>query len=262
VDAVVPDTTILTGPSGPTSDATPTFTFDSDDPSSTFECKVDGGTFVACGSPFTTSTLANGVHTFTVKAIDASLNEDLTPAARSFRVDTITPNTTLLSAPPVRTSDPTPTFAFGSTETPSTFQCSLDGAGFVSCASTFTSPPLGDGSHTFAVRAVDAALNKDASPATASFIVDTTAPETTISGRRKVKTRKKKARVTWTFDSTEPNTFQCSLDGAPSAPCSSPFSVKLRRGAHTLIVSSTDAAGNADPTPASFSTKVKPKPRR
>jgi hypothetical protein len=76
-----------------------------------------------------------------------------------------------------------------------------------------------------------------------------------------VRTRKKKARVTWTFASTEPGSFQCSLDGGPFAPCTSPFSARLRRGAHTLRVRATDAAGNTDGTPAAFTTKVKRKRR-
>jgi len=81
----------------------------------------------------------------------------------------------------------------------------------------------------------------------------------TISGKKKVKTRKKKARVRWTFGSAEPATFQCSLDGARFAPCTSPFTTKLRRGAHTLSVRSIDALGNVDASPASFTTKVKRK---
>jgi hypothetical protein len=82
-------------------------------------------------------------------------------------------------------------------------------------------------------------------------------PDTTASGKAKVKTRKKKAKVTWTFGSTEPGSFQCSLDGAPFSPCAPPFSAKLRRGAHTLRVRATDSAGNTDASPASFTTRVK-----
>jgi hypothetical protein len=88
------------------------------------------------------------------------------------------------------------------------------------------------------------------------------APETTVSGKAKIKTRKKKVRVTWTFGSTEPgSTFACSLDGGAFAPCASPFGAKLRRGAHTLAVRATDSSGNVDQTPATFTTKVKPKRR-
>ena len=35
--------------------------------------------------------------------------------------------------------------------------------------------------------------------------------------------------------------------------------VRVRRGAHTLRVIATDTIGNADPTPASYSWKVKKK---
>jgi hypothetical protein len=87
---------------------------------------------------------------------------------------------------------------------------------------------------------------------------DTTPPETTVSGKRKVKTRKKKARVTFTFSSSESgSSFACSLDGSPFAPCTSPFTRKLRRGAQTLSVRATDPSGNVDPSPGSFTTKVK-----
>ena len=41
-----PDTTIVTGPSGLTTDNTPTFTFTSDDGTS-FECRVDADAFAA-----------------------------------------------------------------------------------------------------------------------------------------------------------------------------------------------------------------------
>jgi hypothetical protein len=97
-------------------------------------------------------------------------------------------------------------------------------------------------------------------PSTAITPLDCTPPDTSVNGKPKVKTRKKRARVTFTFSATEPSSsFACSLDGGPFTPCSSPFSAKLRRGAHTLSVRSTDASGNADPTPAGFTTKVKRK---
>jgi hypothetical protein len=72
----------------------------------------------------------------------------------------------------------------------------------------------------------------------------------------------RKARVSFTFSSSKASsTFACSLDGSPFAPCTSPFTRKLRRGSYTLMVRATDADGNTDPTPASFTTKVKPKKR-
>jgi hypothetical protein len=65
----------------------PKFTFISTEPDSTFECRVDGGPFAACDSPFTTAKLDEGAHNFDVRARDHSENFDATPASRSFTVD-------------------------------------------------------------------------------------------------------------------------------------------------------------------------------
>jgi hypothetical protein len=92
---------------------------------------------------------------------------------------------------------------------------------------------------------------------------DCTPPETTVSGKSKLKTKKKRARATFTLGSTEAgSSFQCSLDGAAFASCSTPFRVMLRRGAHTLRVRATDSLGNQDATPASLSFKVVKKKRK
>ena len=58
-----PTTTITGGPSAGTNDPTPTFTFSSE-PGTSFECKVDSGSYAPCGSPTTTPHLADGSHTF------------------------------------------------------------------------------------------------------------------------------------------------------------------------------------------------------
>jgi hypothetical protein len=99
-DTVSPETVIDSGPSGPTADNTPTFTFSGSDnvtpPSGLlYSYKVDNGEW----SPFqaatsaTTSVLADGDYTFFVKSKDAAGNEDATPAQRSFAVDTVKPDT-------------------------------------------------------------------------------------------------------------------------------------------------------------------------
>ncbi len=82
-----PTTTIAGGPSAGTNDPTPTFTFTSE-PGTSFECKVDSGSYSPCGSPTTTTHLADGSHTFHVRATDAEGNTDPTPATRTFTVRT------------------------------------------------------------------------------------------------------------------------------------------------------------------------------
>jgi hypothetical protein len=89
--------------------------------------------------------------------------------------------------------------------------------------------------------------------------LDTTSPNTTITKGPKAKTKKK--RATFEFSSTEPgSSFECALDGKTSfKPCSSPFSVKVKKGKHTFAVQATDQSGNTDATPASDKWKVKKK---
>jgi hypothetical protein len=88
--------------------------------------------------------------------------------------ETDPPDTIIDSGPSGITNDPTPTFAFHSTEPGSTFQCDSEGAyGFTSCTSPETTRRLVDGPHTFQVRARDAAGNQDPVPASRSFTVRT-----------------------------------------------------------------------------------------
>src|SRR6185436_9271872 len=75
----------------------------------------------------------------------------------------------------------TPTFSFSSSETGSTFECRVDGAGWAACSSPETLGALGAGSHTFDVRATDAALNTDTTPASDTWIIDSGAPSVTLT---------------------------------------------------------------------------------
>jgi len=66
------------------------------------------------------------------------------------------------------------------------------------------------------------------------------------------------ASPAFTFASATPGaTFQCSLDDGAFAACASPFTVPpLAAGDHTFAVRALDAAGNADPTPATDAFQV------
>lgn len=92
---------------------------------------------------------------------------------------------------------------------------------------------------------------------------DTSAPETTITKQPKKKSARKKA--TFDFESSEGgSTFECALNdkGVDELlkqfnECSSPRVYKgLKRGKFTFEVRARDAAGNADPTPATATFKV------
>jgi Bacterial Ig-like domain/Calcineurin-like phosphoesterase len=88
-DSTPPDTTIVSGPSGTVKSRDAKFTFSSTEPSNaTFQTRLDGGNWEANGTATskTYSNLANGTHTFDVKATDAAGNTDPIPASRSWKV--------------------------------------------------------------------------------------------------------------------------------------------------------------------------------
>ena len=70
-----PTTTIDSAPNAQTNDPTPTFSFSSQ-PGTSFECKLDSGSYAPCGSPKTTPYVADGSHTFSVRAKDSAGNVD------------------------------------------------------------------------------------------------------------------------------------------------------------------------------------------
>jgi CSLREA domain-containing protein len=82
-----PDTTKLSGPSGVTKSTTAHFTFASPEPDATFECSLDGGAYYACSSPENINGLADGVHTFLVRATDAEGRVDASPASWRWEVN-------------------------------------------------------------------------------------------------------------------------------------------------------------------------------
>lgn len=86
-DTLPPRTTVASGPSGKTAARKATFRFRSSESGSTFQCKLDGKPWGGCKSPKKYSGLANGKHTFRVKARDSAGNVDPSPAKRSWRVD-------------------------------------------------------------------------------------------------------------------------------------------------------------------------------
>jgi hypothetical protein len=96
----------------------------------------------------------------------------------------------------------------------------------------------------------------------AVFVREIDPPETTITKGPKGKTRKR--RATFEFTSDEPgSSFRCAVDGQTlKVPCTSPYTIRVKRGKHTFQVQATDTAGNADPTPAVDGWKVKKKRKR
>jgi myo-inositol-hexaphosphate 3-phosphohydrolase len=93
-----PETIITSGPSGTVSDTTATFAFDASQGGSTFECSVDAESFASCTSPRTYTGLAEGTHTFDVRATNTGGLTDPSPASRTWTINLSAPITTVLPA--------------------------------------------------------------------------------------------------------------------------------------------------------------------
>ena len=123
--------------------------------------------------------VTDGTHTYAARAIDSATNAS-SPTNRTVTVDTALPDTAITGGPNGPISDETPTFTFSS-EANATFECSIDAGAHTACPNPFTTQTLNQGPHTLSVRAVDPAGNRDNTPATRNFYVDTVAPQTTIN---------------------------------------------------------------------------------
>ena len=154
--------------------------------------------FTACTSPiqYTTPQITDGTHTFEVLSVDNSTNSDPSPAQFTWNVDTVPPETTILSASDgnqstvtigQNTSSKLMTIEFSGNDTGGVgvdhLECSLDGASFTACTSPiqYTTPQITDGTHTFEVLSVDNSTNSNPSPAQFTWNVDTIPPTTNIT---------------------------------------------------------------------------------
>ena len=165
IDTVAPETTIFTAPTDPSSSGSASFTFDASETGSSFACQLDGGGYSACTSPKSYTGLADGSHTFEVRATDTAGNTDPTSELWTWTVDSTSPDTSITSAPTDPTNTANASFSFSASEAGSSFACQLDGGGYSACTSPKSYTGLADGSHTFQVRATDAAGNTDPTPA-------------------------------------------------------------------------------------------------
>ena len=176
-DATAPQTSIDSGPSGPSNTSSPSFAFSSSEAASSFECRLEGpgiptGNYVSCSSPTSYAGLADGNYTVSIRATDPAGNTDATAATRSFAVDTTAPQTTIDSGPTGTITTSATQFRF-SADAAATFECRMDAAAWTACSAPKAYSSVSDGGHVFSVRATDAAGNTDPSAPTRGFTVDT-----------------------------------------------------------------------------------------
>ena len=258
--------TFTGGPSDPSKDTTPTWTWTAE-AGATAECQVQRGPTVisawaSCSSAHTHDLggQPDGTYDLHVRVTDAANNTGA-PASRGFRLDTTEPVApTIDSAPGTPTADGTPEWTF-SGEAGARFECSLTrGAttvhGFAACASPKVYDLDGgdpDGNYTFQVRAIDEADNTgDAT--TSTIDVDRTQPTgVTIDGGPGADGNDK--TPTWSFSGDGTGGFRCRLMSGTTeivaeSACTSPrtFDLSLRPDAtYTLEIQSISTSGTRGP---------------
>jgi large repetitive protein len=170
--AALPETALTGGPANPTRSTSATFLFvglgEGGVPG--FECRLDGGAFAVCTSPWTYTGLGSGTHTFEVRAVSGA-DGDPTPAAHTWVIDAVPPETTIGGGPAGTTASRSAVFSFSSSEPGSTFSCAIDGGAFAPCASPRAYGGLAPGAHRFEVRAADTLGNEDPTPANRTWTI-------------------------------------------------------------------------------------------
>ncbi|HMQ26587.1 MAG TPA: right-handed parallel beta-helix repeat-containing protein, partial [Acidimicrobiales bacterium] len=184
-------TTLTAGPPAVTTETGATFDFTASVAGSTFECSLDGAPFAACVPPVTFTGLAEGEHTFQVRAVSPNGIVDNTPASYTWLIEPVAPPditpptvTIVTTVQPTTISD-VAIFELSASELSVTYECALDSEPFGGCTSPVEYNGLDAGVHTFQVRATDAAGNLGP---VASFVweildpaADTVPPDTEIT---------------------------------------------------------------------------------
>jgi hypothetical protein len=197
------------------------------------------------------SGLSDGLHNLQAGAVPADNPGDRTAIFRQFLIDHTAP--VLTFTPPVAdgasTTETSFSWTFSSTDNYS-FHCSIDGGLPQACGSPVSTNNLSDGQHSFSVYAGDQAGNQS-EPQGVTFTVNTAwllPPETTFTSKPEAPSTATSAN--FAFTSTTAISFECSLDGAAYAACSSPHLLTgLAVGDHVFSVRGKDPTDQLETTP-------------
>ena len=261
-DSTSPNSSIDLGPPALSHSTSASFSFSGTDTNgaglSNLECRLDGGAFAPCSSPKAISELSDGAHSFEVRAIDLAGNADQSPASFSW------------TRRHHRAADPDRQPPAGDRAL-ERGELRLLGQRhrwlgrrrlrmpprrrrLGTCTSPRELSGLGDGSHTFEVRAVDQAGTPTRRPA--SFTWSCRHHRAHHPDRHPPLALTNAAAANFTFSGTDAGgsgvgAFECRLDSPGAwASCTSPRELSgLGDGSHTFEVRAVDNAGNADAAP-------------
>lgn len=268
VDTAKPTVKLVTTPSNPTRDTSAGITFTATDTGSGVketQCSLDGGSYGICMSPANYSNLAEGSHTFSVRAIDNAGNIG-NPVSYTWRIDLTKPVVTIVSGPAPFVSNMNATLAFtaddGSGGAIDRTECLIDTeVTFTTCTSPKSYMGLAEGAHVFQVRAYDTAGNVSDIKLHAWFI--DTLPPAINYGQFPASSISPSTPANIQFSVSDAGvgvqSVMCGLDGALAACQASEqksFS-NLALGEHTFRVQATDKLGNTSVNVIAFKVEIK-----
>ena len=254
VDSTAPSLTISSGPKPYTNSTTAQFQFSGSDSLgsvTTFECRLDGGSYSSCSTGESYQQLAPGNHTFYLRARD-NANNLSAPLSYSWKVDTTDPTLRLSQYPQPVTRDLTANFVWTLSDNSgiASLKC-LHNGNSISCSGlSHQLTGLSEQSHQFQVEATDLAGNKGQS-SLHTWRVDRTPPVINLSSGPQDPT--KESEATFTFVGTDPgggsiSHYKCRIDSNSSENCQSPHVYSgLSQGLHTFYVLAVDEAGYSSP---------------
>lgn len=217
--------------------------------STRFECALDSAAFSVCQSPSVFNALGEGNHRFQVRALNAA-NVAGPVVSYDWIVDTVAPiaQWTAISPPEAITEQTQISLSFAAPGAVS-HTCQLDSAAAVECQSPLVANGLSEGTHQVTVLATDAAGNRSAPltyqwqiAGTAVATIEHTVPSASLTNSKSMQIA---------FSAPKATRFECALDTAPYATCTSPvLYTRLNDGAHQFQVRAINAAAIAGPIAA------------
>lgn len=254
-DQSAPTIVFNSTPGAKTSNTTPSFSYSGTDLGSGikgYECKLDGGNFVACSNQYIVNpALQDGSHSFSVRAID-NVGRVSDVITHNWIQDSAVPTIQFTQTPSAVEKVGSATFAFspvmnltGDVE----YYCQLDTQAFALCVSPVSLSGLSDGSHTFSVYGKKKDLPLQSEVISYNWKIDSMKPVVTISSRPKAVDNAAQSPFTFSANDPGPNgtgikEIQCKVDADPFAVCGGAKTFTLAEGSHTVSVRAIDNAGN------------------
>jgi hypothetical protein len=241
-----PVVTITSAPSGSVASTSASIAWTATNSPTSTTCAIDGGAASACTSPKAYSGLAAGAHTVVVTATNATGSGSATAAWTIVAIPVVT-----ITAQPSTSTSTSGVVSFTTTNSPTSVTCSLDAGTAAACTSPYSMTNLAVGSHSVTVSATNIAGTGSAT--TTAWTVQPPplpAPVVTITSAPSGSTTATTASIAWTATNS-PTSTTCKLDSGTAAACTSPASLTgLALGAHTYVITATNATGSGSATAA------------